>query len=65
MSIKIEKVLAAFFSDVYTYDEKYNELKSNKHLDVKSLPFPIRSFLYDNFHKVKDINENGLKIEKK
>ena len=30
MSIKIENVLAAFFSDVYTYDEKYNRYIVNQ-----------------------------------
>lgn len=62
MSISIENVFEAIFPDVYTYDQDYNEIKSNQQLDIMKYPYPIRKLVYDNYHKLNDINKSALTI---
>ena len=63
MSISINEVFASIFYDIYTYDRKYNELKSNQKLNVMKYPYQIRKLVYDNYNLIKDINENALTME--
>ena len=60
MSISIEEVFVAIFSDVYTYDYKYKELKSNQKLNIMNYPYPLRKLVYDNYYMIHDINKDCL-----
>lgn len=62
MSIDIKQVFAAVFPSIYTYDEQYDEIRSNGKLDVMSYSYNIRKLIYDNYHKLKDMNENALTV---
>lgn len=63
MSVSINEVFTSIFYDVYTYDRKYKELKSNQKLNVMKYPYQIRKLVYDNYNLIKDINENALTME--
>ena len=60
MSVSIEQVFEAIFPEIYTYDQQYNEIKSNQKLDIMKYPYSIRRLVYDNYHKLKDINKEKL-----
>ena len=63
MSISIEEVFAAVFADIYTYDSKYKELKSNTKLNVMNYPYPLRRLIYDNYYMIHDLNKDCLTLK--